>query len=212
MTTHRFVCQEHEDFGTKGWRQQSQPGFDPLGGMAVAHDIIEHFPNGDESPADEFQALGASLLIRQDYYYASKGQYTTSPALNAASDMPEIIRHVVHEHMHLPEAPKTLRLRDGEELVQTFVRASYKLVRSEFEDYSDDELAQMREVVRKSEGWVRIGYRRAQKRYAGKMGQTLSLFCSIERMANRLLEQAEEGQVMVVCIADGESRCWIEDY
>ena len=51
--------------------------------MAVAHDILEHFPHGDGSPADELRALGASLWIRDGYHRnGAAGE-------NVGADLPE---------------------------------------------------------------------------------------------------------------------------
>lgn len=36
-----FICETHEEFGCKGWKQEGVPGADPLGGMGVAHDVLE---------------------------------------------------------------------------------------------------------------------------------------------------------------------------
>lgn len=211
MKTYRFVCERHKDFGELGWRQEKQPGFDPLWGMAVAHDIMEHFPDGDESPADEFQALGAGILIRGEQYYANKGQMTTSPAENAASDVPEIIRHIIYENMHLPEPPVTRALpRELEDYISEFAKRANELVESEFGEDEDKEA--MKAIVKKAKGWIRIGIRKAQKRYKGRLFEALSTFCEIEHQADKLLKHdAIEGQVMVVKIERGVVRCEIEE-
>jgi hypothetical protein len=202
---HRFVCQKHEDYGTNGWRLESQPGFDPLAGMAVAHDIIEHFPDGDESPADEFQALGASLLIRDGRFYRN---YT--PGINVASDFPEIIRHVIYEHMPLPEAPSTRPLTEGEEDIQEAMREGLKLMRSEFHDEDQQEAAT---ELKKALGWLRTGYRRASKRFAGRLEEVRWCFQKIQAEADRLLEHANEGDILVIDVnlKAGRANCYIEE-
>jgi len=212
MKIYEFVCERHKEFGELGWRQKGQPGFDPLWGMAVAHDIMEHFPDGDESPADEFQALGAGMVIRQEQYYANKGQLTVSPAINAASDFPEIARHIIYEKMHLPEPRATRPLDDHfEAYIAEFAKEARKLIVSEFEHESKEDKEKMREIVRKAQGWVRIGMRRAMRRYKGRLNEALSTFCEIEQQADRLLKEAFEGQVMQVRIENGFVRCQLEE-
>lgn len=211
MKTYRFVCERHKEYGELGWRQEKQPDFDPLGGMAVAHDIMEHFPNGDESPADEFQALGAGIVVRGEDYYAQKGQFTTSPAKNAASDVPEIIRHIIYENMHLPEAPASRPLvAELEEHVREFVKESISLVESEFNE--DENKEAMKAIVKQAGGWFRVGIRRALRRYKGRLFETSWTFSEIEKEADRLLKQQEaEGAILVVKVDRGNVRCEIEE-
>ena len=195
--THRFVCQMHDEYGTLGWRLESQPGFDPLQGMAVAHDILEHFPDGDESPADEFQALGCSMILRDENYYAGKNN-RYSPAENVASDMPQIIHHVIFGKMTLSEAKPIKPLdEEYEETIKNFVKASMKLTDSEFnEEYREA----AKEVVRKSEGWIRLGMKRGLRRYKNSLSNAQSMFKDIEEAADKTLKHAEEGDVFVVRI------------
>jgi hypothetical protein len=174
----------HEDLGSKGWRLQGQPDFDPLGGMAVAHDILEHFPHGDGSPADELQALGASLWLRDGY---SAGE-------NVGSDLPEVMAHVIYQDMRLGTPPTTRPCdADGE------INIAIKCMMREAE-YQDAEWK--RSVGRyKSEirGWMRIGYRRVQRRYRNVyQGEMLSAFQQIETEADKYLKYAEEGQRLEV--------------
>ena len=197
MPTYRFVCQMHDDFGSLGWRLESQLDFDPLGGMAVAHDILEHFPDGDESPSDEFQALGCSLVLRDENYYGTRNNFH-SPASNVASDMPDIIQHVVFEKMFLREAPPTKTLAsDYEEVIAEFMKESYSLAESEF---SEENREAAKDVVRKSEGWIRLGMKRGLRRYKNSLNNARSMFMEIETEADKLLKHAQEGDVLVVKI------------
>jgi hypothetical protein len=198
---YRFVCEEHQDFGGNGWRLESQPGFDPLGGMAVAHDIIEHFPDGDESPADEFQALGASYFVRGcGGYFSIKGAYH-SPESNIASDFPMILQHIIYQDMYLrtPPATRPLREESDEEGIQEILREARKLVRSEFSDPEDQRKCM--EELKKAEGWLRIGFRRASKRYAGNLFKVVEMFLKIEKEADRILRHAEIGDVLEINVS-----------
>jgi len=61
MKRYTFEVAEHEEYGSLGFKPSWYPKGDPLGGMAVAHDILEHFPKDDGSAEGEYMALGASL-------------------------------------------------------------------------------------------------------------------------------------------------------
>lgn len=63
-----FECQEHQEYGGKGWALVSSKKWkhynEPFGGLAVAHDILEHTPQDTGTYEDEYRALGASLYVR----------------------------------------------------------------------------------------------------------------------------------------------------
>lgn len=197
-----FIYAEHEDYGTNGWRQEDQPDYDPLPGMAVAHDCLEHFKGGTGSPADELQALGASFVVRGEEYYCSKGRVITSPAINAAADMPEILRHIIHEGMSLPEPPNFKRRSDiYGTWVTDFLLESRKLAKSEMECEQEDE--DMREQIENAlssvEGWLYRGITRALKRYRDRTyGETVDMFRAIEEHADKFLKHAEPGDRLIV--------------
>lgn len=44
MQKFTFVCKTHDEYGGLGWALKSKPHFEPLPGMTVAHDVMEHFP------------------------------------------------------------------------------------------------------------------------------------------------------------------------
>ena len=97
-----FECAEHSDFGTNGWKLKGQTNADPLQGMAVAHDILEHAPNGDMGVEDEMIALGASLYVRE---------FTTnmhSLGANCSPDVREVLAHAWYEDFGLRD-PGTTR-------------------------------------------------------------------------------------------------------
>jgi hypothetical protein len=204
---YQFVCKEHEDYGTNGWRLESQPGFDPLGGMAVAHDIIEHFPDGDESPADEFQALGASLFIRDASFYRNY-----NPATNIASEFPMIIGHVIHQGMPLKAPPRTQRLGcpEAERDIQETMNEGLCLMESEFHD---EDRALARNAAKKAMGWLRIGYRRAEKRFGGNLTNVRRAFRKIQEEADKLLEHAQVDDKLIIDVnlKTGTVRCYIEE-
>jgi hypothetical protein len=190
-----FIAEEHEEFGLPGWRQKGQPGFDPLMGMAVAHDALEHFRDGDDSIEDELQALGAALYIRGNGGY----WMNATPGVHIGSDLPEIIGHHVFEDMPMPpEPPRTKRLEDWAE---SEIDIAIQSATREWADRCDGEeqMQQARALLARARGWFRIGYRRAQRRYKGTDCNQLSyLFKQIEEAADRKLKHAETGDELTL--------------
>ncbi len=189
-----FTCDRHEEFGSNGWRLKTQPDFDPLGGMAVAHDILEHFPGGDGSPSDELMALGASLHVRDGYHQNGSAGY------NIGGDLPELMRHVFYENMSLRPAPIT-KPCDAE--VEAEISAALDVLETDLEYWSDDQ--EIRTTIKRyyadMRGWMRLGYRKAKKRFKGlRRDQIQSLFYTIEHEADRVLKMAEEGAELTVSV------------
>lgn len=195
---HVFVAETHEEFGMLGWRLKDMPGFDPLLGQAVAHDILEHFPDGDESPADEFRALGAAWLIRGEGGMLSHN--ANQPEEHIAADFPDIIAHIVHEGMTCPEPPRVSRLdEDSEESLSFIVRKAWEEVKERF-SCDCDEPATAKDALRKSKGWLRVGYTQALERYDGKLGSVRAIFYEIHRAADKYLKDAVEGSELHVSV------------
>ena len=191
MKTHTFLCEEHEDFGSNGWRLKTQPGWDPLGGMAVAHDVLEHFADTTDAPLHELQALGAALWIRDGGNYW--GTYHPQSIYwdgghHIAPDLITVLQHALHEGMDLPKPPRTVRC-DAEDQIDIALWNARKEVTSEWEDPRE-----ARELLKLCRGWLRIGYRRAAERYKGHSPQqVVRLFREIEEQAEKALKTAEAG-------------------
>lgn len=198
-TTIRFLYQIHEEYGSPGWLQKAMPGYDPLGGMAVAHDCLEHFPGGTDAAHDEFQALGASLFIRgESDYYAQKRQGNSNPGSNVGSDIPEVIRHIIHEGTAFNDPPRTRPLEDH---VEEWINTALKEARTEcgYQFENADDVREVKSILAKARSWLRVGYRRAEKRYA-KIGPhaACQMFMNIETAADEAMKQAEEGDELEV--------------
>ena len=212
---YKFVCENHDDYGTLGWRLESHPDFDPLQGMAVAHDCIEHFPDGDESPSDEFQALGAAFRIRGLGGFFNN---VHTPESNIASDMPEIFQHIVNEDMGLSEPPKSayspMRDSEIETSLNTIVIEGLKLIKDQRQGYDDGIQASfVSEFRRKAVAWLRHGFRRAGSRYRNRLNEMVWMFETIQKESDKYLQDAEEGDKLTVqillksCSVDVQFKC-----
>jgi len=201
MRTHRFICEKQADSDLLGWRLSTQRGFDPLGGMAVAHDILEHFPDSTDSVADELQALGAELYIRGNTGYWKHRGSCQEPARHMCANIPELLRYVLRPDKGLPAPPPcNLNQQDG----KTFQHHALKFTAA-FPHYVKSEDfggADVNSYLTDLIGWIKIGYRRAGKRYARVDRDALMrLFCSIEDQAAQLLTSAVPGAVLEVSVS-----------
>lgn len=190
-----FKLEQNEEYGFPGWRMKNQPEFDPLGGMAVAHDILEHFNSAQvrhrQSTEQEMLALGAAVYIRQE-----EGTYANMTGTRLAHDpshhigsMPiEIWSNRGHRAYTLPPPPKVripACIADA--------RAEFhKQWRSEREDdikhRDPDDPDPLKDIPPWDvcAAWLAKGYRMAKQRYRGlDPYQLCYLFVQIEKMADR---------------------------
>jgi len=196
---YEFVCETHEDYGSLGWRLKKFSGFDPLDGMAVAHDCLEHFPDLDTSLDAEFMALGAAMLIRGETGYDRRGG--DAHINNIVSEYPNLFGYFMGGstfrecRLNRRGVPGTTD-RAFEEIG---LRAA-KLLRGEFSD-GRYKLGDMTAFVKRSIPWLYRGYLRARdERYKGENIIMLMEDCfrGIESEANKHLKNAIEGFELTV--------------
>lgn len=201
MIVRSFDCKEHEEYGGLGWAMVGKPYMEPLGGMAVAHDILEHFPSDNGSVEEEFMALGASLLVRDgETYFQQKGNMH-SAAANIASDF------VQHYHAIIQNGWSLSFREPGRYRMPSEVRDDIKAIIAEGRRTLRDEIGEdYKEFFSKSNqqkamGWFARGYRKARRRYRGIPAYSLChAFVEIERQADKHLKFAEEGQRLKVSV------------
>lgn len=184
-----------------GYKPSWYPEGDPLGGMAVAHDILEHFPNDDGKAEGEFMALGASLWIRGQSGYFRNG----TPESNIASDFPEIWRHVIYEdeRTYVRECPHKSRNEEVQESGKQILIHALEEMREQFEEYELPSEETQQRIVQ----WLAYGFNRAAKRYGKYHRRGIThyeiahqLFAEIEKQADEKLKYAEEGQILTVFV------------
>lgn len=210
MIKRTFIVEEHEEYGSVGFRPSWVPNADPLGGMAVAHDILEHFPGDDGGVECELMALGAAMWIRgkggwwHDAYHAD-------PAYHISGDFEELYRHVRWENFSLRDSGRTRPLND-EEAEDWCQRAATMGLRSVHENEGYGDLGEEEEshlsvfcseqTRQRVVGWLRRGYRKAARRYRNSDSYSLcQIFRTIQKTADKWLERgAEEQQILEVSI------------
>jgi hypothetical protein len=196
MKTYRFTVAEHEEYGNLGFKPSWYPHGDPLGGMAVAHDILEHFPNDDGSAEGEFLALGAALYIRGDTGYFQRNGNVNEAKVHIASDFP-MIWQALTDRDGRSTVKHVQKVRDTELLdrCREIVRLGIKNLEENGVEPEDLPNHGTRELIAR---WLAKGYAKAARRY--RMDQhTLSyVFGKIEAEADKALKYAEAGQVFTV--------------
>lgn len=198
MIKRTFVVEIHEAFGEKGARPIDMPGADPLGGMAVAHDVLEHFPNDDGSVAAELRALGAALYVRgaSGVFYRNGGVRSQEDAI--AVEFPDLYRHLVYEGYELARPPRTCRVDEMEEVFDECITKGFRNIRDQEEKDTRKEFLDRSLWL----GWLRIGYRRAERRFR-RVGyhEAGAMFTKIETWADKFLKHAEEGDRFAVSVS-----------
>jgi hypothetical protein len=188
-----FVCEKHEEYGELGWKLKSKPHFEPLGGMATAHDILEHFQNDDGTAGGECQALGAMFLVRgETYQHIKNQQFDRTPGESLGSDLVELF----NRQYPMPTPPATKRLDDAK--IERWLYDAYGSTLHEASWSELDEKEEFKTFVAKAIVWMRIGYKRALKKYKDVALDIPYIFHSIETQADELLKNAYESQEMVV--------------
>jgi hypothetical protein len=200
MQKFTFVCKKHEEYGSLGWALKCKPHFEPLGGMTVAHDVMEHFPRDNGTLAAEWQAFGAMMRIRHEGNWWSNQGNTKYQEFGdqAYVDLFDHYRKVVYGELSVDEAPRTMKLEDDlEEQIQKMVANFRREIDREVDP--DDQSCDVDFFCKNLVGWIRIGYRKACKRYSEVPAWKLSeMFSTIADKADKLLKDAYEGMEMVV--------------
>ena len=208
MLTRSWTCAEHEDFGGMGWKPDWQPDFDPLGGMAVAHDIMEHFPDDDGGLAGELQAFGAMYLVRvQSSHHDKWGKKFSDD--NMHNEIADHVRRVrwgdtdpLPDHCFIGCDPETSHA------INKMV-ASARAVYNEEQDYQgsawgDADVMSPLDCLSYA-AWIKQGYMRAKHRFAELSTDDLAfMFEEIAAFANRHLKSAEPGARITVTVRDDD--------
>jgi hypothetical protein len=208
MIVRKFVCKEHREAGYSGWRPSWMPHFDPMEGVGVAHDTLEHLVSDDGTVEAEFKAFGGILWLRGGSgWFAQQGSYYSDVADQLTAEFREQAHYLSSEGRCVRPAPRTKRLSDewAENAIERCIQKGLRAVRGE-----DPELARCldREHIR---SYLRIGYRRTARRFADAGPHNMAwIFTSIMNDANRKLKHAEEGDELIVRVEVASRRAHVE--
>jgi hypothetical protein len=199
MKRYQFTVKEHEEYGTMGFAPKWYPNGDPLGGMAVAHDILSHFPKDDGSAEGEFQATGADLFIRGESGYFQRQGNVNEPKVHLAAEF--AMTWGYHTQRDRRTAVKPVGLVRDKDLMEQ----CRQIVRLGVKNMKDDEsglplpTAEDQERIAR---WYAKGYVRARRRYRNLDAYSVAyqLFGPIEEKADMALKHAEEGMILTVLV------------
>lgn len=177
---YNYIVESHPEFGTQGMRPLFLPGTDPAMPLQATHDLLEHFIEPVNSHT-ELQALGAMLYIRGNGGYFKN--FSIERAL--AADLHFVTTHQsVYGKISNPGVTRPL-----EDYVESWITKAMPPLYKELKD-NDDSIELDKNYPHWLRGWIRIGYRRANKRY------TLDPFivsCQFEQIERDLDEKFKKG-------------------
>lgn len=211
MYSVRFVWREDQDYGGEGWAPKKFPEFNIVQGVGLAHDALEHFADDDGSLHGELQAFGAMIHVRWlggwHYMIGNPGIYT--PAVNMANDFIQFM-YTILSGEELKAAPKTYRCRgvygkDVEKIIDETLIEARKLVLSELDDEDAARIIELWNDFRdNARSWMRIGYRRAFRRFGDTSDELPYVFKSIADSVENF--HGSYGDELVVQVYPKETR------
>ncbi len=182
-----------------GFRPSWYPNGDPLGGMAVAHDILSHFPGDDGSAEGEFLATGADLFIRGDSGYFQRNGNVNPPEKHLSAELGMIWNYHVHRDGRTFVKPCGLT---GDQDLMDKCRHIVALGVEGMKDNYDHLTPPDAEAQERIARWYAKGYVKARKRYRNLDAYSVAyqLFGPIEEKADEALKRADEGMVLTVLV------------
>lgn len=200
MIRRKFLCEENPEYGELGFRPAWLSDGEAYSGLGVAHDTLEHGLHDNGTVAAEFQAFGAMVFVRGlcDYW---RERGNIRPPHEHIGSIQDIMERVHDGTQILEAAPTTQPLRNerAEQIIADSVFYALREAKEADSKYGLDYRFLTPEQAEHFRNWMRIGYRRACRRYAGLDPYDVQYcFGKIETGADKLLKHAEEGQELIV--------------
>jgi hypothetical protein len=200
MIHRKFIHEYSDKYGSWGWRPAWMPNFDPLQGMGIAHDILEHFPGDDGSVEGELMAHGAMLFVRgEGYFNQDRFNYQSDALETIAGDVPDLLYdELFWAGRTLGTPPRHIVEEEDEERLRTITHHAMSEARMSIGwragDHKDDLTAFLnKEMDERVLGWLRRGFVRAQHRYRRiSKDSVLHVFKVIEQAADEYLRRMRE--------------------
>lgn len=177
-----FTVGLHPVFKTPGLKMEGRDHFDPLGPMATAHDMLEHFEDDDGTEEHELLAIGASWWVRNHGSYLKYKGYPMFP-----STVDHLIANVKNVMDTLGSRPLTYnpKGRYPSLFIERYLEEARK----------DETVSQLQDDTWTNMcAWLRAGYEQAKERYTPNTAlQMCDVFRSIEDQAAGYLQGAQLG-------------------
>lgn len=189
-----------DSHGQIGWVMKDKSGFYPaIDGRTLAHDALEHCPSKHTNDrADECMAMGGYIRIRGMSYHQNFIEGLTTDLRGMLVD------ELQDEGMPLPLPPERITVLlhaygEPEYLFRTAMKRAVEEVRENPYNHLDEgQMARIHAVAERMGYWVRLGYRRAVRRFRGAHPYRLSgLFNEVSAAADKILKRAEEGRLVL---------------
>jgi hypothetical protein len=202
-----FVRELNKFNSQPGWRPLEIPDFDPIGANMVLHDLTEHIPGAPALPEEEFKAIGAALYMRHEGLYFQMIGQRTDAALGAAFGM--LYFHALpakRETRPCPlveEAQKPLDETATEMTAIATVLAGRNFCSSHVSTYFplSAKTAEVEASLKHALGWIRVGYRLAEKRFAGVDKKRWSqAYLSAQNYIESYLKSSSDGDKLSVTV------------
>ena len=169
------------DGGKLGLRPSNIPGFDPVPPPMVVHDLLEHFPGEAFDGHAEFLAQGAAIWLRHEGgYWSFKGGDMHSIAADAFL---MLFHYIINKNLRVAECLEPFGLvpldrAESELLLQSYLARGRAVLHEKASVYNNFvDVALVRGAA-----WMRVGYRRASRRYAAVGNKPLAkLFYETEK-------------------------------
>ena len=202
----KFAFAEHEEHGTKGWKPDWIPGGEPLTGIGVAHDVMEHWTNQSGSWNDELVALGAALFVRGDGgWFAANGRskHNDRWSVNTCSDIVEGMRkHVWQDEPWVSLLSGRAGSHRLDEWNESEIEHCLNRVRQDFREEVGEDFNRAQWMVsdlymQQMARLMRVGYRKAERRYRNAYAAA-HVFSQIAEKSDKLLEHADDFETLEV--------------
>lgn len=208
-----FTWGTHTDDPTiEGWIMKGMETFDPVReGVGLAHDVLEHFNPTDTSIEGEFLAFGSMLYLRgEPDWWSGVHASVTDPGWAMSSDIAHFVAKTVKRDNSVATPPRHNKLgHEVEEIVtSTYLHAMREL---RYEADGTGQHWQMRAELRKALGWMRVGYRKANRRWQLPIHERVHLFDIVAALKLPRSEDDDEGLIesVKVHVDARRSKAWI---
>lgn len=198
--------------GSEGWIVKSQPDFDAVGGLGVAHDSMEHFDTAAGTLEEEILAFGSMLYIRVE-----SGWFHYNNNFSAAKNMASDLARFIYERWSSGDCLRPVKGRPRhldeclEHDIEETIRETRRLLGSEFEYDREDSYAEFNRqnayVYERLKGWMRQGYWKAKRRYRDASTFDLAeCFTQIRDKVEKLTKYAQEGEELEIRVKVSRGR------
>jgi len=188
-----FEYDEHDEYGFWGLRPLWLEGSDPATGMQAAHDILEHF-NEPITSESELMALGAMLHVRADGGYFNY-RYNNDISSILSGDL-EFAVEQQWKYGDISDPGVTRPVDDHIEswITKSIASAIQTMSDDDWEDSYGNLIQDNPMLALHLRGWLRMGYRRARRRFGKQDSLELATaFKILEEQLDDALKKCDIG-------------------